>query len=209
VTPFPPLARTGRRDALRLLAAGALVLSPTMAVRAAASAPASAAGPLPGDSLWQLPVDLVDQDGHPFRLASLRGTPVIASMFYSSCEMVCPLIFETIRMTLKQAGPQVAARTRVLMVSFDPKRDTVPVLKQTAADRHCDARWTLARGTEDAARQVAAVMGIQFRRLPGGSFNHSSQVDLLDVDGRVVERTGKLGEVDPAFLQHLQKLAGV
>lgn len=197
-----PSPALGRRGALRLLAAGALASSAI--VRAAAPA---ASAPLPGDSLWRLPVDLVDQDGRPFRLASLRGTPVIASMFYSSCEMVCPLIFETISMTLKEAGPQVAARTRVLMVSFDPKRDTVPVLKQTAADRHCDARWTLARGTEDAARQVAAVMGIQFRRLPGGSFNHSSQVDLLDAEGRVVERTGKLGEVDPVFLQRLRQLA--
>lgn len=196
-----------RRAALRTLAAGALL--PSMAALAprafAAGAPAPEA-PLPSDSLWQLPVDLVDQDGHPFRLASLRGEPVLASMFYASCDMVCPLIFETISMTLKEAGAKCEARARVLLVTFDPARDTVEVLKQAATDHHAGPRWVVARGNDDAARQVAAVLGIQYKALPGGAFNHSSTIALLDAQGRVVERSARLGAADGVLVNGLRKL---
>lgn len=73
---------------------------------AALAAPAfTRAAPLTGDSVYQLPASLVDQDGRTFELASLRGRPLLASMFYASCEMVCPTIFETIHLTLKALPP--------------------------------------------------------------------------------------------------------
>ena len=53
--------------------------------------PAFAAGELPGDSVYRLDAALSDQDGKAFALADLRGTPVLASMFYTSCDMVCPM----------------------------------------------------------------------------------------------------------------------
>lgn len=203
----PSLLR--RRDVLRSLAAGALLPALGATTRPARAAPAapSADAPLPSDSLWQLPIELTDQDGHPFQLASLRGTPVLASMFYANCEMVCPLIFETVLQTLRDAGPAVEARARVLMVSFDPARDTVAVLKQTAQDHHAGPRWTLARGTDDAARQFAAVLGVQFKQLPSGAFNHSASIALLDTQGRIVERSALLGQVDPLLRDKLKALA--
>src|SRR5262245_18244820 len=100
-----------RREALALLLAG----SALAAARAAT---------LPTDSLYQLDVPLTDQDGKAFRLPELRGQPLLVSMFYTSCEMVCPMIFETIKLTLAKAGAPARQGTRVLMVSFDPARDT-------------------------------------------------------------------------------------
>jgi protein SCO1/2 len=191
-----------RREALRGLAGACMGLGALAVAQAAPAAPA-----LPARSIYHLDVGLVDQDGRPFRLSDLRGRPVIASMFYTSCEMVCPLIFETIAATLVEAGPRVREATRVLMVSFDPARDTVAVLKEAAAAHGVDARWTLARGTEDAARQVAAVLGIQYRRLAGGAFNHSSVIELLDADGAIAARTSKLGEIDAGFLHELKAAA--
>ena len=151
-----------RRDVLSLFAFAALAAS------------ARAAAPLPGDSVYQLHPRLVDQDGHPFDWASTRGAPVLASMFYTSCEMVCPLIFESIRRTVDAFDKPVRDKVRVVMVSFDPERDTVPVLKETAAKHHCDARWSLVRGSGADARRIAALLGVQYRRLPSGEFNHSS-----------------------------------
>ena len=110
-----------RRDALGLFACAAL------------AGAARAAVPVPGDSVYQLHLRLVDQDGHPFDWGSTRGAPVLASMFYTSCEMVCPLIFESIRRTVDAFDKPVRDKVRVVMVSFDPQRDTVPVLKETAA----------------------------------------------------------------------------
>jgi protein SCO1/2 len=192
-----------RREALRGLAGACLGIG-ALAVAHGAPAPTPAAAALPALSIYHLDVGLVDQDGRPFHLADFRGGPVLASMFYSSCDMVCPLIFETIKAHLAEAGPRVREATRVLMVSFDPERDTQAVLKETAAAHGADARWTLANGTPDAVRQVAAVMGIQYRRLAGGAFNHSSVIELLDADGAITARTTKLGEIDPALVAALK-----
>lgn len=183
-----------RRHALCCLLAGACA-----PLRVVAAAPE-----LPGDSIYQLRPSLTDQDGRPFELATLRGEPALVSMFYSSCEMVCPMIFETIAMTVKALPLAQRDRVRVLMISFDPARDTVAVLKRTAEAHQCDARWTLARTSEGEARKVAALLGVQYRRLASGEFNHSSTIEMLDAQGRIAARTGMLGTVDPALVRALQ-----
>lgn len=185
---------TSRRSAL--LSLGALALAPVLA---------RAATGVPGDSIYRLDAHLTDQDGRDFAWSSLQGGPVLASMFYTSCDMVCPMIFETVHATLKALPAAERSAVRVLMVSFDPARDTVAVLKKTAEQRNCDAQWTLARADEATARKVAAVLGIQYRRLANGEFNHSTTLDLLDRDGRIVARSGKLGPADPALVSAIHK----
>ena len=165
------------------------------------------AAPVPADSIYRLDAELVDQDGRAFALSSLRGSPVLASMFYTSCDKVCPMIIETIHATLRAMPPADRARTKVLMASFDPERDTVAVLKKTALARAADANWILARADEATTRKIAAVLGIQYRKLSDGEYNHSSVVDVLDASGRIVARTGKLGEVDPVVLAAVRKMA--
>jgi protein SCO1/2 len=166
---------------------------------------ATATPALPGDSVYQLQPALIDQDGRPFELLSLRGHAVLVSMFYSSCEAVCPMLFETIHWTLKALPAAQGESVRVLMVSFDPARDTVPVLKKTAQAHGCDSRWTLARCDDDSARQVAAALGIQYRRLASGEFNHSATIELLDKQGRIAARSGQLGSVDHPFVKAIHQ----
>jgi protein SCO1/2 len=198
----PALPLVSRRDAIRhglLGAAGIAGLALARPGRAAASA-------LPGDSLYQLRAALVDQDGHPFELASLRGNPALVSMFYSSCEMVCPILFETVAHTVHSLKPAMRDRLRIVMVSFDPERDTVAVLKETAVKHGCDAHWSLVRGSDADVRRIAALLGVQYRRLPSGEFNHSSSIELLDAEGRIVKRSTMLGQDDPAFIAAIQSL---
>jgi protein SCO1/2 len=179
----------------------------TLAALSALPFAAHAAPPdVPGDSIYQVRAALVDQDGRALELDSMRGTPVLVSMFYTSCQMVCPMIFETIHATLAAMPAADRKAVRVLMVSFDPARDSVEVLKKTALQRNCDAQWTLARCDEPTARKVAAVLGIQYRRLADGEFNHSTIVTLLDREGRIAAKTGKLGSVDPVLVKGVHKL---
>jgi protein SCO1/2 len=180
-----------RRQALALLAGAACLPAAVAAVA------------LPGDSVYRLNPRLTDQDGHAFELASLRGGPVLASMFYSSCEMVCPVLFETVAQTVKSLPGPARDRVRILMVSFDPERDTVAVLKDTADKHGCDKHWSLVRGSVADARQIAAAFGVQYRRLASGEFNHSTSVLLLDAEGRIVKRSGSLGAVDPELVSAL------
>jgi protein SCO1 len=78
-------------------------------------APARAGTPN-GGSIYALSVPLTDQNGRDFRLAELRGQPVLISMFYTSCDAVCPMIFETLRLTLARLSEREGRRVRVVLV---------------------------------------------------------------------------------------------
>lgn len=171
---------------------------------------ARAATPLPGDSVYNLKLQLTDQDGKQQPLAARRGRPQLVSMFYSSCQMVCPMIVDSMRATYKALPPAGQGRLDLLAVSFDPARDSVATLKAYAQKRKLETPpWTLARTDAAQTRQLSGVLGLQFRQLPDGEFNHSSELILLDAEGRIVARTSRIGRLDPAFVEQVkQVLAG-
>jgi protein SCO1 len=163
---------------------------------------AHAAQPLPGDSVYQLPVKLTGQDGRQQMLSARRGRPQLVTMFYTSCQMVCPLIIDSLRLTRNALDPAVRSQVDLLAVSFDPARDDVAALRRYADKRKLDPRfWTLARTEPAQVRELSAVLGLQYRQLPGGDFNHSSELILLDADGRMAARTSVIGRLDPAFVK--------
>jgi protein SCO1/2 len=166
---------------------------------------ANAAPPWPGDSVYQLTLPLTDQDGKAVALDQGQGHPVLVTMFYTSCQFVCPMLVDALRDTLAALTPAQRERIDVLMVSFDPERDTVQVLRRTADERGLDrAHWTLARSDAAGARKLAALLGIRFRALPDGDYNHTSTLVLLDARGRIAGGSSRLGSADPAFVKRIQ-----
>ena len=163
---------------------------------------AAAVAPLPSNSVLQLSDSYITQDGKDFTLASRRGHPQVVAMFYTSCQMVCPLILDTARGVDKSLTPAEQARLRVLFISMDPANDTPAALLAVAKKRKLDpARWTLARTDEKGVRKVAALLGVRYRRLANGEFNHTSALFLLDADGRILAKTEKIGATpDPEFM---------
>ncbi|MEZ5463293.1 SCO family protein [Dokdonella sp.] len=161
---------------------------------------------LPGDSIYQLDIPLVDQDGKAHALPSLRGQPRIISMFYASCPYMCPLIIDTARMTDRKLDPAQQNKLPVLMVSMDAKRDDPAALKALAAQRKIDTtQWTLARTDAANVRKLAAVLGIRYRELDDGEFSHTSVLILLDAEGRIVARTETMGKTDPDFVEAVER----
>lgn len=167
----------------------------------------AAATKLPGDSIYQLDLPLVDQDGRRLQLAERRGRPQLISMFYTSCQYVCPLIIDTLQKTEHALPVAEQARLQVLLVSFDPDTDTPPVLKKIAIERHVQTpRWLLAQIAAVNVRKLAAVLGIQYRQLENHDFNHTSVLILLDADGRIVARSEKLGAADSVFVAEVARI---
>jgi protein SCO1 len=166
-----------------------------------------AATPLPGDSVYNLPMQLTGQDGRQQMLAERRGRPQLVTMFYTSCQMVCPMIIDSMRLTRNALDPAARAQIDLLAVSFDPVRDDVATLHTYAQKRKLDARiWTLARAEPAQVRQLSGVLGLQYRQLPDAEFNHSSELILLDADGRIAARTARIGKLDPAFVEAIRNL---
>lgn len=172
----------------------------------AAQTAVAASATLPGDSVYLVTATMMDQDGHPFMLAERRGQPMLVSMFYNSCEFVCPMLIDTLRNTQLSLTPEERSRLSMLLITFDPARDDVKVLKSIADKRGLDlTHWTLARTDAVSVRKIAATLGIQYRLLPDGEYNHTTVLVLLDANGRIVGRSKKLGVTDPAFVKQVQE----
>lgn len=168
---------------------------------------AGAAKPLPGDSVLRVSAKFQDQAGKPFTLEQRRGGVQLVTMFYSSCPYACPLIIDTGKGIDHALTAAERANLRVLLLSLDPKRDTPAKLSALATKRKIDAaRWTLGTTDDSGVRQTAAALGIRYRQLANGEFNHSSVMILLDADGRILARTEKVGpQPDPEFLAKVRK----
>ena len=160
----------------------------------------------PPNSIYHLEVQLTNQRGQVHGLDVHRGHPVLISMFYGGCAATCPLIIETLRSAENAATPAQRANLRVLMISLDSERDTVPALQELAKARRIDTtRWTLARADERTVRNVAALLNVQYRKLPSGEFSHSTMIVLLSATGEIEISSSKLGVADPALVEALRR----
>lgn len=160
---------------------------------------------LPSDSVYQLPLKLTDQAGRTFDWTTRRGKPQLVAMFYTSCRYICPLIVESGKAVDRSLTPAQRKQLGVLFISMDAARDTPAALMAVVRERKVDPRWTLATPKAEDVRSVAGVLGIQYRQLADGEFNHTSALILLDANGRIVARTEKMGsKLDPEFLAAVQ-----
>ena len=167
----------------------------------------AAAAPLPADSVLQQAGTFTDQSGRNFQLADRRGHVELVSMFYTSCTYTCPLMIDSGLGVQHALTPAERGRLQILLVSFDPKRDTPAVLAAMASKCKLDPlHWTLARTDSDQVRKLAALLDVRYRELASGDFNHTSGLILLDADGRILAKTDKLGAVpDAGFLAAVKK----
>ena len=157
---------------------------------------------LPQDSLYRLDAPFSDQNGRSFTLAERRGCPQLVSMFYTSCRFVCPLIIDSAKGVDHALDDRERERLDILLISMDPARDDTAALMSVFDRRKLDpGRWTLARTSERHVRSLAALLGVRYRALSDGEFNHTSSLYLLDGEGRRVASSSALGAIpDPEFL---------
>ncbi len=150
-------------------------------------------------------IDLQDQDGRHLSVEP-TGSPRLLTMFYASCPMACPLTIDTLRAIERALPAAERARLKVLMVSFDSRRDSPRALRALAQERRLDlSRWTLARGSPHEVRSLAALLDIPYRPLPNGGFNHASRLVLVDGHGGIIARSERFGVPDPAFIAAIRR----
>jgi protein SCO1/2 len=131
-------------------------------------------------------------------------------MFYTSCQYICPLIVDSGKAVEKSLTPAQQHKLGIVLVSMDPERDTPAALQSIVDKRHLDTtRWTLASPPLGDVRAAAGVLGIRYRQLADGEFNHTSALVLLDADGRILARTEQVGSrPDPEFIAAVRAATG-
>lgn len=181
-----------------LVLIAALLQAAVVAAPACCSTNKSLATAAPTDkSLYQIETTWTSDLNKPFKLAQLTGKPQIIAMFFASCEYACPIIVHDIRRI--EAGLQEAGLTNVgfNLVTIDVERDTVKRLHEYRTQRGLDDNWLLLRGTSEDTLELAALLGVKYKKDARGQFAHSNVITLLNAAGEVVHQQVGLN-VDPA-----------
>lgn len=138
-------------------------------------------------SLYQIESVWTTDEAKPVRLGTLRGKPQVVVMFFSSCQYTCPILVNDLK-RIASALPE-ALRTNVgfTLISFDSERDTPEALHAMRTERDLPkADWTLLRGEPDDVRELAALLGVNYRKDASGQFAHSNLITVLNAEGEIV-----------------------
>ena len=160
------------------------------------------------ESLYAKPSAWVTQEGEAVDLGSLRGQPVVATMLYTSCTEVCPLIVEKMKRIEAALDATSHGPVRFAVFSFDTVRDNPARLTAFAAAHGLDLKiWTLFQGKARAVRALAADLGVRYKRDMNGDFDHTTAIVLLDEKGKIVARLDGLEENSAGFETELKRQA--
>jgi protein SCO1/2 len=124
-------------------------------------------------------------DGATVTADSYRGKVVALYFGYTHCPDECPTTLANLANALHQLGPK-ANNVRVLFVSVDPARDTVPTLKAYASTFAPQIEGL--RGTDDQIAALARRYRVLYRVTPpsGGKdieVMHSDSTFFFDPSG--------------------------
>ncbi|MEO6569785.1 MAG: SCO family protein [Opitutaceae bacterium] len=152
-------------------------------------------------SIYQLDAKFTTDGGRPFSLVELRGRPVVLLMFFASCGYACPLLVEDVRSLRGKLPEGVRDRAAFVLVSFDSRRDTPEELAHYRQQRSLGEQWSLLHADDEEVRELAALIGVKFKREADGGFAHSNAITLLNPEGEIVhQRIGLKGGLDEAAL---------
>jgi protein SCO1/2 len=133
-------------------------------------------------SVYELASTWHDQGGHERTLSSLRGRPQLVALVYTHCSTTCPITVDQMKRIERES-----ADVGLVLVSLDPQHDSPHRLAEYARERGLDReRWTLLTGDAGDVRELAATLGVRYRRISPEEFAHSITVTLIVASGTAV-----------------------
>ncbi len=133
---------------------------------------------------------LVDQDGLPFANARLQGRWSLLFFGFTHCPDVCPSTLATLAAARRElADLPMADQPQVVLVTVDPARDSVEVLRDYV--RFFDPAFTGVTGDPATISALTAGLGVAVRQGPpdeAGHYNvdHTAALFLVDPRGALV-----------------------
>ncbi|WP_435019821.1 SCO family protein [Tundrisphaera sp. TA3] len=150
------------------------------AATADAGSPLAVIGPAPE-------VKLIDAQGRPFDLATLRGKAVVVSFVFTTCNGTCPLTSAKLALVRDRLAAEglFGKDVAFVSISLDPAHDTPAVLRRYGQTYRANPRsWHFLTGPDDEVARVVASWGMWARRTPSGTLDHPSRIFLIDPRGR-------------------------
>jgi len=149
--------------------------------------------PIPDQSLYQLDSQWTSDQGRVIRLGNLQGQPQVIAMIFTSCEFACPIIVNDMKRISDALSPEVQRKVNFTLISFDHERDTPERLLAFRKRMGLPmAGWTLLRGEADDVRELAALLGVNYRKDARGQYAHSNLITVLNAQGEIVAQESGL-----------------
>jgi protein SCO1 len=142
----------------------------------------------------RLPLDAVftDSTGKKVRLGDyFGGPPVILTLNYYECPMLCPLTFHNLATTFsRMGGLKPGVDYRVVTVSFNPDETTqlaagkkAETMKMMPNGTPPDA-WVFLTGAADDINSLTGATGYRYKKLDKG-YAHPAVIMVATPDGRL------------------------
>lgn len=165
--------------------------------------------PLTDGSIYQLESKWTSDYGKEIQLGRLRGRPQVLVMFFAQCEFACPILLKDLKAIETGLPENLRNEVGFTLISFDTKHDTVEALHlYREAQKLSPERWTLLRGAVDDVRELAALLGINFKEDARGQFAHSNLITILNAEGEVVHQVKGLSQPPGPAIAKLRELLG-
>jgi cytochrome oxidase Cu insertion factor (SCO1/SenC/PrrC family) len=133
---------------------------------------------------------LLDQNGQPLQLHSLRGQVVLFNFIFTACSTVCPVQTQAMSQMMQRMQPRLRSRVHLVSVSLDPLSDTPKTLKAFARRYQIDhANWSFVTGRPDDIQRLAEALWL-FRSGKGKAplEDHTTSLWLVDARGTLQVR---------------------
>ncbi|MGE5246780.1 MAG: SCO family protein [Verrucomicrobiota bacterium] len=141
----------------------------------------------------RVPLDLpfAEASGKKVRLGDyFHGGPVILTLNYYTCPMLCPLTFRSLAATMSNLkGLSLSKDYRVVTVSINPE-EFPEIARAKANETHAlvpglargDDRWPFLYGDADSIRRLTESVGYRYQKV-GSDFAHPAVAVVLTPDG--------------------------
>lgn len=168
--------------------------------------PVESAQPVSDRSLFQLDSIWTNDKGTELKLVALAGRPLVVTMFFAKCEYACPVLVHDMKKVEAALPEDARAKIGFVLVSFDTERDTPAALAEYRKIHELPANWTLLRGGSDDVLELAALLGVKFKKDARGQFAHSNILTVLNSGGEVTHQQIGLNQAPDETVKQLLQL---
>lgn len=160
----------------------------------------------PGTSLFHLETKWTGMNGESMTLSTLAGKPRLMAMLYTRCLTACPLLVDDIQSVLSTL-PEKGKNFEVSLFSFDSESETPETMKAFIKKRSLGPNWRVYKSDKDGVADLAAALGVRYKKLKNGDYIHSNSIFLVDEKGVVLKQKDGLNSKDKAFNEAVKKTA--
>lgn len=134
-------------------------------------------------SLFHLDAEWTTQDNKKIKFKNLDNKKSVMAMVFTSCPSACPMIVSEMKEMQKKAKNK---DVNYYLFSFDSERDKPEKLKAFKNKMKLGNNWTLFHANESNVRELANVLGVQYKKTADKNFIHSNVIFVLNESGEII-----------------------